>query len=52
MSIDVDECLFNPCHSNAMCNNTVGSFMCSCDFGYVGDGIISCCKLIIIVSIM
>ena len=35
---DVDECSSDPCHSNATCNNTLGSFMCSCISGYTGDG--------------
>ena len=48
MSTDIDECLSSPCHSNAMCNNTAGGFTCSCNYGYTGDGVGSCCKLIII----
>ena len=35
---DVDECLNNPCHSNATCNNTLGSFLCTCKKGFTGDG--------------
>ena len=38
---DNDECLgLNPCHVNAYCNNTVGSFRCTCDerHGYFGNG--------------
>ena len=37
--LDVDECSKNPCHSNATCNNTVGSYICTCDPGYSGDGL-------------
>ena len=35
---DVNECLLNPCHVNADCNNTDGSFYCYCQSGYLGDG--------------
>ncbi|XP_028415961.1 fibropellin-1-like [Dendronephthya gigantea] len=39
MPIDVDECLpSSPCHSNATCNNTDGSYTCTCNSGYTGDG--------------
>lgn len=34
---DVDECnttLLSPCDANAMCTNTEGSFMCTCNQGY------------------
>ena len=27
---DIDECLRNPCHTNATCNNTAGSYICVC----------------------
>ena len=33
--IDVDECLQTPCDQN--CTNTIGSFNCSCNNGYVLD---------------
>ena len=39
---DVDECEgdnLNNCHENAQCTNTVGSFTCSCNPGYTGDGV-------------
>ena len=37
---DVDECSggTHDCDSNADCTNTVGSFSCSCQSGYNGDG--------------
>ena len=37
-SVDIDECSSDPCHSNATCNNTIGSFTCTCVSGYSGDG--------------
>eukprot|EP00736_Rhodelphis_marinus_P002965 Rmarinus@m.29473 len=37
---DMDECILgtNTCHSLGICNNTVGSFSCSCGRDYWGDG--------------
>ena len=37
---DVDDCSAanNSCHGKAWCNNTQGSFTCSCKLGYEGDG--------------
>ena len=38
---DVDECTSsgtNECDPNALCNNTEGSYACSCVSGYQGDG--------------
>ena len=35
---DIDECLSSPCHTNATCNNTIGSFICKCEKGFTGDG--------------
>ena len=38
---DVDECKVgdDTCHVNAACNNTDGSYICSCNEGFTGDGI-------------
>ena len=35
---DINECLSNPCHPNATCKNTNGTFTCECDAEYEGDG--------------
>jgi cysteine-rich repeat protein len=39
--VDVDECLTNAdnCDANAACVNIPGSFLCSCNPGYAGDGV-------------
>ena len=42
MFLDIDECVngVNNCHNDyATCFNTEGSFTCSCNSGYSGDGI-------------
>merc|ERR1712045_1014332 len=38
---DIDECApfgSNNCDANAMCMNVIGTFLCECKNGYVGDG--------------
>ena len=37
---DVDECVLDmdECDKNAVCINSVGSYNCTCGFGYTGDG--------------
>ena len=38
--IDIDECIdANPCDVNADCQNTPGSFVCTCNNGFIGDGL-------------
>ena len=36
--LDIDECQQKRCGTNATCTNTEGSFRCSCNDGYYGDG--------------
>jgi len=37
---DIDECAINNggCDTEAICSNSEGSFMCTCQSGYSGDG--------------
>ena len=44
---DINECTdgSHNCNINADCNNTPGSFTCSCKAGYQGDGIICTGKI-------
>ncbi|KAK9741405.1 hypothetical protein RND81_03G103000 [Saponaria officinalis] len=37
---DKNECAakINPCNKKAVCNNTVGDYICTCPHGYHGDG--------------
>ena len=38
--LDVDECsaVAGVCDVNANCQNTAGSYICSCNAGFTGDG--------------
>ena len=35
---DRNECADSPCHVSASCINTIGSFHCFCNEGFLGDG--------------
>ena len=40
---DINECAYqtsNRCDENADCSNTEGSYTCSCQAGYQGDGFV------------
>ena len=39
---DINECAsadLNNCDENASCSNTDGSFSCTCNIGFTGDGV-------------
>ena len=38
--LDVNECVLGTdmCNENATCENTIGSYNCSCNDGFAGDG--------------
>ena len=39
LSVDIDQCInATTCDANAECNNTYGSFFCTCNAGYEGNG--------------
>ena len=43
---DIIECSIQPCDENASCENTAGSFTCTCNEGFTGNGFI-CTGIII-----
>lgn len=40
LSTDIDECALRTpkCHKKANCQNTLGSYTCTCNLGYYGSG--------------
>ena len=41
INTDINECIstdLNSCAEQAACTNSDGSFICTCDIGYTGDG--------------
>ena len=45
--LDIDECISNPCDSNAVCIDTINSYTCECKKGFTADGTTCTGKLII-----
>ena len=41
LTLDINECTTSKhnCNKNAKCTNTVGSFTCTCNTGYTGNGV-------------
>ena len=41
LSVDIDECELegDDCHMYATCTDTIGSFECTCNSGFDGDGV-------------
>ena len=39
MSADINECKVHPCHDDANCTNSPGSYNCDCLPGYTGNGL-------------
>ena len=46
---DIDECSMGEdmCLANSTCSNTIGSYECNCDSGFIGDGFIDCSSNVI-----
>ena len=49
LSLDIHECLakLDNCHDKANCTNTDGSFTCTCNAGYTGDGVNCASKFVV-----
>ena len=43
---DINECdeEMDNCDINSECSNTIGSYQCTCNMGYIGTGIMSDCS--------
>ncbi len=39
LHLDIDECISSPCGNNSLCTNTNGSYECTCNPGFTGDGL-------------
>ena len=35
---DINECDITPCHQQATCNNSPGTYSCECNNGFSGNG--------------
>ena len=55
LHVDMNECESNDsnnCDENAQCTNTEGSYTCSCNPGYTGDGVSCTSKLTTLLAIL
>ena len=54
LSTDNNECEMgtHDCHMNAKCTNTDGSYNCTCNNGYEGDGVNCTSKLCVCVGVV
>ena len=49
---DINECQNgqHDCDAHATCSNTIGSYSCTCDFGYASDGIQCSAPAVLVLS--
>ena len=48
-TLDQNECNeISQCSINATCQNTIGSFVCTCESGFTGDGF-SCTGIFLVI---
>ena len=40
LPLDINECITSPCNIDATCTETPGSFTCTCNSGFTGNGFI------------
>ena len=52
LTLDINECLNNPCHEYANCTDSHGSFDCDCYDGFSGDGFSNCTSKAMVSLIM
>ena len=38
--VGINECRNDSCHTHANCTDTLGSYICTCNQGYAGNGVI------------
>ena len=52
LSTDINECISGSaeCHDNATCTNSDGSYECTCDIGFSGDGFNCTSEIIVKIS--